>query len=313
VRRARNSLWHAALPLALALLLVAACGGSESAVGLPLGRQLSAKASFTPTVHLFAEPVVATVEVVVDGDHLDPGLIKVQARFLPYDVTGFRLQRDDRDRFTLLRYEWALRCLRLACIPEILPSAAGEAETGRGERRSFAVQAAQVRYEEPGKEQRTLTRATWPELVSVSRIKQSDVPQYGFVFKASATPLPEPDYRVSPAFLGAGLLVAAGALLVLPAILAIGWWRRRRPLPIVEQEEEISRLERALRLVEWTRECEDGAERREALEVLALELGGLQNDELAEEARVLAWSPASPAPEQAARLVGSVRGTKADV
>ncbi len=298
---------RALAPLAALLLLTAGCaGGSDEAGELPLGRQVSAQGSLTPTVHLFAEPVVARVDILVDRDHLDPDRVRLQTKFLPYDVKAAATNRTDRGRFTELRYEWLLRCLRIACIPEILPSAAGDAETGRGERRTFDLPAAEVLYEDEG-ETRTLTRATWPELVSVSRIKQSDVPSFGFVFKSSVAPLPEPDYRVSPTVLGAGLIGAALLVLVLPAVLAIGWWRRRRPEPEIVEEEEVTPLERALRLVEWAGDREDGTERREALENLAVELDAVDSEELAESARRLAWEPASPSPEGAATLVAEVR------
>ena len=141
----------------------------------------------------------------------------------------------------------------------------------------------------------------------MSRIKQSDVPDFGFVFKSSVAPLPEPDYRVSPTVLGAGLLAGALVLLALPAVLVIGWWRRRRPEPEVVVEPELSPLEKALRLVEWAGERENGTERREALEVLAVELEAVESDALADSARGLAWSPASPSPQAAISLVGQVR------
>ena len=66
-------------------------------------------------------------------------------------------------------------------------------------------------------------------------------------------------------------------------------------------------LERALALVEWARDRENGAERREALEVLAVELEAVESPGLAESARSLAWSPVSPSPEAAAALVETTR------
>lgn len=298
--------------LATLVVVAGGCGGGEEPADLPLGQEVSAKATFAPTVHLFAEPVVARVEVVVDRDHLDPDRVRLQAKFLPYDVEETARARRDRGRFSSLEYEYVLRCLRIACIPEVLPSAAGEAESGRGERRSFDHPAAQVLYDDPDGKTRTLTRARWPELVSVSRIKQSDVPSFGFVFKTSSTPVPDPDYRVSPTLLGAGLLVGALALLALPATFLAAWLRRRRPPPPVLEEPELTPLERALMLVEWARERTDGAERREALEVLAVELEAHGSRDLAESARTLAWSPSSPSPDAADSLVESVRRAHAD-
>jgi hypothetical protein len=294
--------------LALLALPLAGCGGSDEGARLPLGRQIAARATFTPTVHVFAEPVAAELEVIVDREHLDPDRVRPDVRFLPYDVDHTSSTREDHGRFAVLRYAWTLRCLRIACIPEILPSDAGEAESGRGERRTFRVRAAQVRYEEASDGSRVLTRAAWPELVSVSRLKQSDVPQYGFVFKVNVTPLPEPDYRVSPTLLGAGLLAGAAALLALPAGLAIGWLRRRRPPPPAEEEREpLTPLERALQLVEWASSLENGSERREALEVLAVELEEVERPDLARSARTLAWSPPAPSADAAERLVADVR------
>jgi hypothetical protein len=307
VRRGPDRPGPYALLALLAVVLLGGCAGEDDAADLPLGRQISAMATFTPTVHLFAEPVVARVEVVVDREHLDPDRLRLQTRFVPYDVERAVRKREDRDRFSVLRYEYVLRCLRIACIPEILPSAAGEAETGRGERRTFDLPAAQVRYDEPEGETRTLARAGWPELVSVSRIKQSDVPAFGFVFKTSVAPLAEPGYRISPGLLGAGLIVGALALLVLPVALVAVALRRRRPPEVVDEEPEVSALERALRLVEWAQAREDGAERRQALEALAVELDTAENGGLADSARTLAWSPAAPAPAAAEELVSSVR------
>jgi hypothetical protein len=298
---------RALAPLAMVVLLAAGCGGGEEAAGdLPLGKQISAKASANPTVHLFAEPVVAELEVVVDRDHLDPARVEVETEFLPYDVKQSARSREDRGRFTVLSYEYLLRCLRIACIPPILPSDAGEAESGRGERHAMRLPAAQVRYDDPDGEARTLTKAAWPELVSVSRIKQSDVPSFGFVFKTSVTPLPEPDYRVSPTLLGAGLLAGALALLAVPATLIVVSLRRRRPPPPAP-ERELTPLERAVRLVEWSQAREDGAERREALELLASELEAVERPALAENARALAWSPVSPSEDASARLLEEVK------
>lgn len=305
--RAARSLTRLMVTPALALsVLVAGCAGSDEA-DLPLGKKISARATFLPTVHLFAEPVVARLEIVVDRRHLNPDRISPEARFAPYDVKDATRSREDRGRFARLEYAYTLRCLRIACIPEILPSDAMDDETGRGERRTFDLGSANVVYENWDGQTQTLTRVAWPELVSVSRIKQSDVPRYGFVFKTNATPLPEPDYRISPPLLGALLLSAAVALLALPVSLGVTWLRRSRPRPVTHEEPKVSPLERALQLVEWAREQENGTERREALELLAIALDGLEYGDHATNARALAWSPTSPSSERSSQLVESVR------
>jgi hypothetical protein len=295
-----------ALPLAVAAaLLVAGCGGEEESAKAPLGRKIAARAS----VHVFAEPVRAELEVVVDRDQLDPDRVRIETRFLPYDVKAEQSSSEERGRFTVLRREYVLRCLRIACIPDVLESAAGGAETGRGERRTIQLRPARVLYERENGKTRFLRNAPWPEVVSVSRLKESDVPEFGrFVFKTSVAPLPPPDYRVSPTALGIGLLFAALAVLALPAVLVARWYRRRRPEPSVEPEPELTPLERAIRIVEWAGGRESDAERREALEVLAVELDAESEAELARSTRTLAWSPTSPSPERAAGLVAEVRG-----
>jgi hypothetical protein len=298
----------ALLAAAAMVLLVAGCGGGERAQDLPRGKKVAATARLDPTVHVFAEPVTAVVEVAVDREEIDPDRVRVETAFLPYDVKAERRSTERRGGLTVLRREYVLRCLRIGCIPEILSSAAGEAETGRGERRALRLPAARVLYDDPGGETRVLQRVPWPEVVSVSRLKQSDIPEFGdFVFKTSVTPLPKLDFRVPPTVLGIALLVVAAALLALPAILVARWYRRRRPVEVVAEEVALTPLERAVRLVEWAGERENGAERREALEVLAVELDAANWPELARSARALAWSPASPPAARAADLVAEVR------
>lgn len=298
-----------ALVLGAVALVLAGCGAeSEPGADLPGGRQIAVIASVDPAVHLFAEPVRARVEIVVDRDQLDPDRLELEPRFLPYDVYGQSEEREQRGRFEVIRQEYLLRCLRIACIPPILPSDAGDAESGRGERHVIQMRPVLVRYDDPDGEERVVARARLPETVSVSRIKVSDVPRFGFLFQTSATPLPEPDYRVSPALLGWGLIAAALALLAVPAALVAGWLRkRRRAAPVADPEPELTLLQRALLLVEWARDRENGAERREALEVLAVELEAVEHGELATHARTLAWSAPSPAPAAADELVRAVR------
>lgn len=300
---------RALAPLAAAgiVLLAAGCGGDESRTELPLGRQISARASLTPGVHLFAEPVVARVDVVVDREHLDPDRIELRTEFLPYDIDEAREIREDRGRLTLLRYEYVMRCLRLACIPDVFSSAAGSAETGRAERRTLRLSPAEVVYDDPAGKERVLARPKWPDVVSASRIREGDVPRSGYVFKTSVTPLPEPDYRIPPTLLGAGLIAGALALLAVPVGVLVSWLRRRRPPRVVVAEPELTPLERALRLVEWACGRENGVERREALELLAFELDALDRMEAAGSARKLAWSAQSPSRDAASMLLEEMR------
>ena len=298
-------------------LLAAGCGGGRDVPPLPEGRYLAVTQSLTPTVQLFAEPVVARVDVLVDGERFDADRLRVAGFFEPFELDGEVVRtRRDQGRYTHLRYEFTLRCLLWECLPHTddpgaTPvSVAGGVERpppvgGVRDRRTHKLRAARVFYDDPQKGTERVSNVTWPEVVSVSRLNFSDrdVSVLGFPFEASVTPLPEASYRFPPTLVGIGLLVAALALLALPGGLLVSSLRRK-PVPIVEElEHELTPLERALRLVEWS---DEGEERREALEVLAGELDTEKSPELAWEARRLAWSRVAPSPEAAEELVRRV-------
>jgi hypothetical protein len=105
--------------------------------------------------------------------------------------------------------------------------------------------------------------------------------------------------------LGLGLLGLALALLALPVWLV--WDRRRRgAAPKGDRTAPLSPLEHALQLVEWASRRPSVDERREALEVLAFEIGS-EDGRTAERARKHGWSPPTPEPEQMNKLVSSIR------
>ena len=296
-----------ACALGALVLAVAGCAGGGGGEDTAPPRTVTTRATLTPGTHLFAEPVVARLDVVVDAHTLDPDEVTVATDFEPYQVLRERRTAERFGRLTRLRHEFTLRCLLIACIPEVLQSAAGEAETGRGERTTIRLPAATIAYDDPERGERSVS-VPWPPLESVSRITASDVPEFGFVFKTSVTPLAAPTYRVPPTLLAAGLALGALALLALPAWLVVGWARSRRPPPPVVEPERTP-LERALALVEWANGRQNGAERREALEVLAVQLELVGSGGLATRARTLAWSFSSPSPETATALVAEVRGS----
>lgn len=297
--------------VAVAVAAAGCGGGGDDGEGAPR-RPVTARTSLTPSTHLFAEPVVARLDVVLDGDALDTDEVEVTTDFEPYEVLRERQTREDFGRVTRLRHEFTLRCLLIACIPEVLQSAAGEDETGRGERTTLRLAPATIAYTDPESGERRVRNAPWQSLESVSRITASEVPSFGFVFETSVTPLAEATFRIPPAALAGGLGALALALLALPAALFTRWARGRRPPP-PEKYPELSPLERALALVEWANARENGSQRREALEVLAVELDDLDRRELAVQARELAWSPGPPSQSGAGALVESVRGSDGDV
>ncbi|MBA3401417.1 MAG: hypothetical protein H0U05_05440 [Actinobacteria bacterium] len=307
---------------AFIVMLATGCGSDgEEVAALPEGRFIAVSQSLEPEVQLFAEPVIARVDVLIDSERFDPDRLRVASFFAPFELDGEVVRtRRDQGRYTHLQYEFTLRCLVWDCLPHTddpgaTPvSVAGGVERppppgGARDRRTHTLKAARILYDDPQGGTQRVRNVTWPQVVSVSRLNFSDrdVSVLGFPFEASVTPLPEATYRLPPAVLGIGLLAAALALLALPVGLVVSSLRRR-PAPVVEEEPEpeLSPLERALRLVEWARDGEP-EETREALEVLAAELDEEENAGLAGEARKLAWSRPSPSPDAMDQIVESVR------
>lgn len=300
-------------------MLAAGCGGGDGTPPLPKGRFLAASQSITPRVQLFGDPVIARVDVIVDRDRFDPERVSLTANFDPYEREG-EVVRTERElgRYTQIRWEFNVRCANYDCLPLIgegppeaqpsgLPPPSGSGGQGFGERRTFTFDAARVLYDHPEKGTQRVSNVAWPSVQSISRLNFGDtgVTGIGFPFEASVTPLHEATYRVSPVLLGAGFTVGALALLGLATAL-VARLLRREPAPVEEESTpELTPLERALELVEWTRE-RSAPERREALEVLAVELE-TESSELANGARRLAWSSAPPATEAIDVLVTSAR------
>jgi hypothetical protein len=293
---------------------VAGCGGSDARPLLANGKAAAVHGALTPDVHLFGEPVVARVDVIVDRDQVLPGDVELKTDFKPYEAVGdTSVTREDIGRFTHFRYTTVLRCLSEDCIPQtrsnvtisqtpelpLLPEV-----QQRDEKTKFQFPPALVTAKaEPA--DKLLGRVVWPPLRSLSRINWYDdeVVGQGFPFVATVTPLPETTYRVSPTILG--LLLLALALVAVP----IGYLvhrRRARREPKADGAAALSPLERALALVEWASGRSSVENRREALEALAYELDA-EADETAVLARAQGWSPPSPASEEMSELASTVR------
>jgi hypothetical protein len=301
---------------ALLVLAAAGCGGGADVPALQEGRFLAASESITPRVQLFAEPVLARVDVIVDRERFDPDRIRLAGKFEPYEREGAIVRtRSDDGRFTHLRFDVTLRCLTYDCLPEVgggppeplaggIPPPVESQNGGFGERKSVDLEASRILYDDPAGKPKVLRNIHWPAVQSVSRLNfaETQVTGIGFPFEASVLPLPELSYRVPPPVLGAGLLLGALALLLLPAALVVRAVRRKEP-EAEEQAPELTPLEKALALVTWARE-RAVEERREALEALAVEL---DDDELVAETRRLAWSPVTPTPAAMDELVETVR------
>jgi hypothetical protein len=306
---------------AVLLALVAGCGGEDEKPLIAANKTAVVRGSLTPDVHLFGEPVVAQVDVIVDRDKVDPGEVRVKTDFEPYEIVGeTRRTREDIGRYTHLRYATTLRCLAIDCIPRTLRGDVTISQTPelplfpenqqRDEKRKYEFPPASVSAG-IGEEAGTLGRVTWTPLRSLSRINwyDSNVVGQHFPFESNVTPLPEPSYRISPTFFGVALLAFALALLVLPVWLV--WDRRRRGEALQgERGAVLSPRERALALVEWASRRPSIDDRREALEVLASELE-TDRDERAATAREQGWSAPAPATEDMTELVTSIRESDA--
>ena len=298
--------------LALPVVLLAGCGGGDEIAALPAGSFVSASGSLGPPIHLFGDTITADVSVVVDRTKLDPARVSLRTFFAPYEpVEEMDVARREAGDLAEIRYRLRLRCLERACITSTLGTIVNP---GGSAPRTFRFQPAQVKYTDPGKtEPRVLRAVRFGPLESVTRINAQDVTQiYGFPFRANLTPLPAVSQRMSPTTLGVLLLLLAAALLVLPATLLLRWWRERRRPPPPEPEPEPTALERAIALVEWSLERENGAERRAALDALASELDVVEPNGLGDETRVAAWSPPSPSTGEAERILTLVKERHGD-
>jgi hypothetical protein len=298
-----------------ATLAVAGCGGDEGKPLIATDKTAVVRGELRPDVHLFGDPIVAQVDVILDREKVDPDDVRLKSDFEPYDEVGeTRTERVDLGRYSLIRYTATLTCLSQFCIPR---TSAGETTVSQipglppflpGQQRDEKLKfefppATVVAIAEP--EDKTLGRVVWAPLRSLSRINwyDSSVVGQGFPFVANVAPLPEPDHRISPNVLGVVLLALALGLLAIPGFLV--WDRRRRhALARVDTGPAASPLERALRLVEWASRRPSVDERREALEALAYEL---DEDARASKARETGWSPPTPQPEEMTSLVTSIR------
>ena len=295
-----------AFAVVVLLVAVAGCSFGDDAARLPAGRAVVATPSFDPPVHLFGDTVVARVDVVVDTRRLDAERVKLVPRFAPYEVVGTPdVARATHGDVAEVRWTYRLRCLGPRCIPRRLGSDAGPQEPGRGDRVSFRFPGSRLTYDE-GARDRILRIVRFPTLESVSRINETQVGLERFPFKSGYRPLPDVTWVLPPLLLAA-LLATAGLALLAPAVLLVRRrWTSRHPV-VVEEEPELPPVERALQLVLWSRDRPDGEDRRRALEVLAAALDDEGPAELADDARVLAWSPSSPSPNAATALVERVK------
>jgi hypothetical protein len=294
---------RAAAVACLAALLAAPA--ATAADPLPGGRAIIVTTSVSPDTHLFADPVVARVVVVVDPTQFDPDRIRVNLDFKPYELVGpLQVRRRTVGELVEIRHTATLRCLHVGCIAPRFRTALGEREADRPDRYAIRFQPADVTYEAESGRSESLLQRLFPPVEVVSRLNAAQAAEVDIDsvtgYRASVEP-PPGTYVMPPRLLAALALVAALLLFAFPATLAgrflLERWRAsRRPRPLTP-------LERALLLIAWTSRQPGGEERRrKALEALArvAEHGGA--GQLAEATRALAWDLESPAGSEADEL-----------
>jgi hypothetical protein len=275
-----------------ALALLAGCGADEQRLTLPPGQTFVATATLGPTTSAFGDPLHASVRVLLDRNHVDPGSIKVLARFSPFRERT-TVERVDSGNLTALTYRYTLHCLTLSCVPQD-----GDGNTLRSDYWEARITSADG----------PVLSIRFPDARMVARVEQeefvpenaADVERWPPRWRAAVS-LPEPGYAVSPSRLALGLGLLGLALVAGSAAGAFLLLRRGR----LFREAEVPALQRALELLRTARTEE---ERRAALEALALALEEEREDGLSEPARALAWSPAAPGEEDAAELASLAQG-----
>jgi hypothetical protein len=273
---------------AAALVLLLAVGGlvawnAWSKGGGPgLGDEpIVGSAFLEPEQHLFGDAVRARLELVVDGDRVDPGSIDIGANFAPYrQLRPVVVTRNESGSLTRIRYDYLLGCLVARCLPE---------GPGRVELSGVAVN-----YTRRGSPVADAATIEWPPLRAAGRIDPNQLENAAL--RAELRNLPEPSYRVSPQTVAVvalilAVLFAAGAVILILRLLPLDRLAARLG---ARWEDKRSPLEQALALVRESSASGSTEEGRRALERLAVELRRVRNPVLAQDASRLAWSQRAP-------------------
>jgi hypothetical protein len=259
-----------------------------------LAEPLTVNATLGPPQHMFADPIRARIEVVLDSKRVDPDSVKIQANFTPYRPLQPPTQSESSaGRVTRLRFDYRLACLAYRCVP--LSGA-----------KRFELRNAAVAYNlRSGGGPRT-EDVDWPMLTVSGRINPRRF--WEAQTRAEFRELGPPTYRVSPRLvtwiaLPLALIFGAAAVVLILRLLPLGRIAERLGLRTVDTR---TPLERALARVRETSTPDKAEEGRRALERLAHELRRARNPELAGAASELAWSREFPADGRLTRLSGEV-------
>jgi hypothetical protein len=291
VTRQRLAIAGGVAALALALVLVLTLRDRGSAVATPR-EPVEGATQLSRSGTLFADPMRASVQVVVDRRRVDPAQVGFTTNFEPYVRVGLQhVTRHDTGQLTRLEYSVELICLTNICLSKDKPAPV---------RVQFPP--AEVFYVPKSGGRRTL-RLSWTATTIGPRTSEADLsgsdPFLQPSWRATTDPLAV-SYATSPhtlrtvLFVASGLLLAFG-LLALVRFVTTGRLRLRI----------LSPLERAVVLVE--RAPDDAPEKRKALELLSRELARTGEPDLALAARELAWAEPTPLPTLTQPLTLDVR------
>ena len=256
--------------------------------------RMSASTAVAPRSHMFGDPMIARLDLVFSRTFIAPESVRVRARFRPFRVERLTRTRSDHGESTRLSFAYRLTCLTARCLAT---------ET----QRTFEFPDAVVAYRLPGFGGAASDEVEWPSVTTASRLSEADARQPSL--RATLRPLPAPTYRVDPNLLaavslaGALLLVLVATALVVPQLpRSLGIrppaWLRRRQRPLTPLAQALVRVRAAT--------ANGRGDERRALEHLALELQLTGRDDLARDARRLAWSPGRPPDEAIGDLSAEV-------
>jgi hypothetical protein len=305
---AREDVVRGRLPF-IAALVVAVVGGTlalallvrdekPAGEGFPVGDDgIAARPSLSDRTELFGSPLRARLDLLVDREVLDPDKVTVDGKFTPFDTVGQpTTTRTDYDRYSRLRFDYQLECLKTVCVPETLT-------------KPLDLPDAVIRHEGVPVEV-----VKWPSLTIASRYEEPTVdrndptaqPRFDLPWRATLRLQPA-TYRVDPTtvtvlFVGLALVLLVASLYFVQKAfpgVPLGFHRLRRV--------KLTPLERALVVLERAHDQGIEREQRLALDKLAHELSSGGQSELAGNARRLAWEEDVPDAERTATLSGQVR------
>lgn len=288
--------------------------GQDEGVQVPIPADpapaIQADTTLSPRPAVFGDTVTARVDVALDSRRIDADSVRMATDFAPWaPIAKPRRTRREGETTTHIRSTWMLRCLASACLPP-------------GQPLRVTLEPATVTYETLGPQAASGRRVTaeWPVLVTHTRLESDalDPPAAGSgsspfetPWRADMTSMPAVSYRVDPEIVRIPLFAAAGGFALVGLTFAYLGRPRRRPRPVVVQEEPpppvLTPVEQALAMLEDAVAANGAPDRRRALELVAAELAGRGNYELAQLARRLAWSRQSPAVERTTPLAEEAR------